>query len=99
MERHLQTQELLIFLNDGAFLTVALPGAQSDSTGRPMTRETEVIPIPRYAAVLFPVDAWHSAGFPLSQPFAEAYVIFQNDTSVDDIKIVDLSEEIITERG
>ncbi|NIO06296.1 MAG: hypothetical protein GTN74_17325 [Proteobacteria bacterium] len=46
MERHLQTQELLIFRNTGAFLAVALPGAQSDSTGRPMTRETEVIPIP-----------------------------------------------------
>jgi hypothetical protein len=59
-----------------------------------VTEEIQVIQIPRYAAVLLEAGAWHTAGFPVSQPFADAYVVFQNDTSANDIEIVDLPEEI-----
>jgi hypothetical protein len=95
MERHLSTPELLVFLNDDVLLPVAPASARIDSRGRPGTEGLQIIDIPRYAAVLLPAGAWHTAGFPVSQPFADAYVVFQDNTSANDIEIVDLSEEIV----
>ena len=95
MERHLSTPELLVFLNDAVFLPVAPAGVPVHSKGRPVTEEIQIIHIPRYAAVLLPAGAWHTAGFPVSQPSADAYVVFRDDTSANDIEIVDLPEEIV----
>lgn len=95
MERHLCTPELLVFLNDAVLLPVAPARARVDSKGRPVTEEIQIIQIPRYAAVLLKAGAWHTAGFPVSQPSADAYVVFQDNTSANDIEIVDLPEEIV----
>lgn len=95
MERHLQTPELLLFLNDEVLLLAALASARVDSKSRPVMEEIKVIQIPRYAAVLLKAGAWHTAGFSVSQPFADPYVVFQDDTSANDIEIVDLPEEIV----
>jgi len=91
IERHTETAELLVVL-DGAVDVPCAPA--TPMAPAPEVQDVQVFRVPAGAAVYFPKGGWHWAPFPVDRDRVNIVVVFKNNTSQEDLQIVDLAEPV-----
>ena len=91
IERHVDTPELLVVLDGAVDIPCAPP---TPGASAPSPQDVRVYRVPAGAAVCFPTGGWHWAPFPVDRDEVRIVVVLKNNTSQDDLEIVDLAETL-----
>ena len=94
VERHRRTPELLVNLDAEVFVPAAPAHRPRRKGDVPFCEDVDIFRVPPHSLVFFPVGAWHWAPFPVTAKQASLVVVFRDDTSQNDMEIVDLPDEI-----
>ncbi|NCO39295.1 MAG: hypothetical protein COZ06_17915 [Armatimonadetes bacterium CG_4_10_14_3_um_filter_66_18] len=94
IERHRRTPELLVILDAEVAIPCAPPHKPMRKGDVPASTDIEVFKVPAGSAVLFPVGGWHWAPYPTTTKKVNILVVFRDNTSQDDLEIVELAEEV-----
>jgi len=91
IERHTDTGELLVVLDGAVDVPCAAP---TPGRNAPLPQDVRVYRVPAGSAVYFPKGGWHWAPFPVDRDVVRIVVVFKNNTSQDDLEVVDLGETV-----
>lgn len=94
IERHRGTPELLVILDGEVAIPCAPPHDRMKAGQVPCLADIEIFKVPAGSAVLFPTGGWHWAPYPTRDKKVNILVVFKNNTSAEDLEIVDLPEKV-----
>jgi ureidoglycolate hydrolase len=87
MERHLETEEILVALDGDSIVCLAPPGDLQSSAVRAFS-------LPQGKAVVMGAGTWHWIPFPQNKSEARFLVIFKDQTGEDDLEIRELEDNV-----
>jgi ureidoglycolate hydrolase len=92
LERHFETVEVVIPLDDTLILPVATGRKPFDYQSQPMSKDVRGFYLRPGQMVTFAPGTWHFGGFPLNKPEASFIVFTRRGTSVTDVSMQSLKD-------
>jgi ureidoglycolate hydrolase len=92
LERHFETVEVVIPLDDTLILPVAIGRKPFDFQSQPMSEDVRGFYLRPGQMVTFAPGTWHFGGFPLNKPEASFIVFTRRGTSDTDVSMQSLKD-------